>query len=104
MKHLHLVLVFMALLIAGITPAFAQTRTVTGKVTDANGQPVVGATVTASGTKVATQTNSEGIFLISVPASVQRLVITSVGFGSKEVAVNGKTNVSVALAASTSQL
>ncbi len=104
MKKLHLVLVFMLFLFSGIPAAFAQQRTITGKVTDANGQPVVGATVAAKGSTAATQTNSDGIFSISVPNGAQRLAITSVGFASQDISISGQSNISVALAASTSQL
>lgn len=104
MKHLHLVLVFMLLLIAATSPVFAQNRTVSGKITDANGQPVVGATVAASGTKAATQTTSQGTFSISVPNGAQKLVISSIGFTTNEVSITGKNNISVALTPSTSQL
>ena len=104
MKHLHLVLVFMLMIVAGIPAAFAQTRNITGKITDASNQPVVGATVTAKGTSNATQTNSDGIFSLSVPNRAQRLVVSSVGFASQDISITGKSNISVALTASTSQL
>ncbi|MEP6596369.1 MAG: hypothetical protein ABJA71_10510, partial [Ginsengibacter sp.] len=38
---------------------FAQ-KAITGRITDNNGQPVVGATVAAKGSTAATQTNSDG--------------------------------------------
>jgi TonB-linked SusC/RagA family outer membrane protein len=104
MKQLHLVLVVMLLLIAGITPTFAQSKRITGRVTGANGQPIVGATVAAPGTTAATQTNSDGTFSISVPNNVQRLAVSSVGFGSRDVSISGKSNISVALTPSTTQL
>jgi len=103
MKQRQLLLVFMLLLVAGVTPAFSQKR-VTGKVTGANGQPVVGATVAAPGTNTATQTNSDGIFSLSVPNGVQRLTVSSVGFSSRDVSINGKSNISIALTSSTTQL
>ena len=104
MRKLHLVLVFTLLLFAAMPAAIAQTRSITGKVTDANGQPVVGATVTAQGTQISTQTNSDGVFSISVPTSVERLVFSSVGFGEEEVAIAGKSTVTVALQTQASQL
>ena len=59
----------------------AQQRTVTGKVTDAaTGNPVLGATVSVSGSNVATTTNGDGNFTISVPKPNSRLVISNVGF------------------------
>src|SRR5215204_4162427 len=104
MKKLHLFLVFMALLVAGIPAAFAQNRTITGKITDPNGQPIVGATVTARGSNVATQTNSEGIFSITVPANVQRVTVSSVGFASQELSIAGKNEINLSLIASASEL
>ena len=81
----------------------AQQKNITGKITDGNGQPIVGATVSAKGSSTATQTNSEGIFSISVPNSVQRLVVTSVGFAARRF-LSGASNIHVALTASTSEL
>src|SRR5215218_5456053 len=104
MKQLHLVFIFMLLLIAGIPAAFAQNRNITGKITDANGRPVVGATVTATGTQTATQTNSDGVFSLSVPNSVNRLQISSVGFATQDVSITGNGNISVALQPSTTQM
>lgn len=104
MKKLHLLLVFMVLLLTGIPAAFAQNRAVTGKITDANGQPIVGATVAVRGSNVATQTDSDGIFSITVPSGTQRLTISSVGFTAQEVAIGDRTNISVSMIASASEL
>jgi TonB-dependent starch-binding outer membrane protein SusC len=83
--------------------AFAQTA-VSGKVTDSkDGAAVAGATVTVKGAKVATKTGTDGTFTISVPANAT-LIITSVGFGSREVAVSGKTSLDVSLVQSNQQL
>ncbi|MGL6069365.1 MAG: carboxypeptidase-like regulatory domain-containing protein, partial [Sediminibacterium sp.] len=81
----------------------AQTKTVTGKVTDSkDGSPLVGASVIAKGTKTGTQTGADGTFKLSVPSNVTTLVISSVGFGTKEVSVNNTAAVS--LVASTDAL
>jgi TonB-dependent starch-binding outer membrane protein SusC len=83
--------------------AFAQTA-VSGKVTDSkDGAPVAGATVTVKGAKVATKTAADGTFTISVPANAT-LIITSVGFGSTEVSVAGKSSLDVSLVQSNQQL
>ena len=78
------------------TIAFAQ-RSVSGKVTsDADKQPIFGATVSVKGTNVATQTNAEGNFTLQVPSDRNTLVISFVGFESIEVPVTGATvNVSM---------
>ncbi len=56
---------------------------ISGKVTDAEGKPVYGATVQIKGSKNAVLTNTEGIFTINA-ANGDVLVITSVGYDAKE--------------------
>lgn len=86
------------------TVALAQQRTVTGKITDPNNQPAVGATVSVKGTNVATQTDASGNFSISVPANQNVLTITSVGFESKDFDVSDQTNITISLSTAASNL
>jgi iron complex outermembrane receptor protein len=69
----------------------AQERVITGKITDSKeGTPIIGATVTVKGTTIATSTEVDGTFRLGgVPANAQTLVITSVGFTTREVAITG---------------
>lgn len=61
--------------------------TATGRVTDENGEPIAGATVIIKGTVNATATDKNGFFkLESFPAN-SIIRVTSVGFESKEVAL-----------------
>jgi TonB-linked SusC/RagA family outer membrane protein len=70
--------------------SWAQTRTVTGRVTDQrNGQPLPGVTVTAKGTNVSTSTEPDGSFRLTIPESANVLVFTSVGFAAFEAPVTG---------------
>ncbi len=72
-----------------ILQTMAQQRIVTGKITDAtSGQAVQGATVSVSGTNVATTTNSEGNFSISVPKPNSRLVVSNVGYEPQTIPAN----------------
>lgn len=68
--------------------AHAQNRTVTGKVTDENGQPVPFATVLIKGTQRGTTANEEGVYSISIPAerTNARLVVSATGFEDLEIA------------------
>ena len=85
--------------------SIAQQRVVTGKVTDpTTGRPVAGATVAIRGSNIATETNAQGTFSISVPNANSKLVISSVGFETQEVSLAGKTDVSVSLKTTTSTL
>jgi TonB-dependent starch-binding outer membrane protein SusC len=77
--------------------SLAQSRTVTGKVTDSKGEPVSSATVTVKGTQTSTTSAADGTFRISVPAGSNTLVISSVGFGTKEMSIAGTDAVSVTL-------
>src|SRR5687768_12385100 len=104
MKKLHLVLVFTLLLFAAIPAAFAQSRVVTGKITDTRGEAVVGATVSVPRTQLSTLTNSDGVLSLSVPENTQRLSVSSIGFAAQEIAISGRNNISIELQASASEL
>src|SRR6516165_2916352 len=71
--------------------AFAQNRTVTGKVTDTkDGSPLQGVSVIPKGSTKGTTTTADGSFRISVPNNINTLIISSVGFGSKEVPITSE--------------
>ena len=83
--------------------AQAQNKTVTGKVLDAkDGSPIAAASVVAKGTFTGAKTAADGTFAITVPSSVTKLVVSSVGYSSKEV--NAEGNVTVSLNQTSEQL
>lgn len=73
----------------------AQDRKVTGKVTDSKGEGIPSATVTVKGTGNSTSTGADGSFSINVPSGSRTLVISSVGFDSKEVPVSDNMSVTL---------
>jgi TonB-linked SusC/RagA family outer membrane protein len=78
--------------------AFAQ-QTVTGKVTDAAGEPVLGATVLVRGSSNATTTDFDGNY--SIEASPENVLVFSFsGYDSKSVPVGGKSVINVTLTTS----
>jgi TonB-dependent starch-binding outer membrane protein SusC len=80
---------------------FAQSRTVTGKVTDSrDGTPVANASVTIKGTNLGTTTDAGGNFRLAVPDNNAVLVISSVGFSETEVAVGAQTDLSITMTSS----
>ena len=88
MKKLMLLLMFFA---ATAHLGFSQAK-VGGKVINAeNSTPVEGATVQVKGTTKATRTNADGNFIIEVSVG-QTLVVSGIGFGTKEVIASGGTN------------
>lgn len=58
--------------------AMAQTK-VTGKVTDDQGEPVIGASIKVSGTNTGTVTNTDGEFSLTVPNQNSKLEISYIG-------------------------
>lgn len=80
---------FFILLLFATNISWAQNKTVTGKVTGEKGEGVSKASVVVKNSTIGTTTNERGEFSISVPATAKTLIITSVGFDSKEVAITG---------------
>jgi len=83
---------------------FSQSKTITGKILDDKGAPVIGASVTVKGSKSGSSSHPDGTFQITVPATATTLVISSVGFASQEVPIGDQTNVSVSLVPSQASL
>ena len=95
-RHLRLGVAFLMAMMLSIGQIFAQNVNVNGKVTDQNGEPVVGAAVYVKGTKTGTSTNVDGTYSIRcAPNAV--LVFQSVGYGTIEVPVNNKSVVNAVL-------
>ena len=104
MKKLHVVLVLTLLLLAGMPAAFAQNRTVSGRVTDVNGTGVQGVNVIVKGTNVGTTTGDDGSYSLTVPSGGNTLVFSSIGFTSQEVGISNRSTISVSLAEDASEL
>lgn len=80
--------------------AAAQDKTITGKVTDSkDGSPVVGASVQPKGTRTGTSTRADGSFSINVGPNVTILVISSVGYETQEVSIDGRSSIEVSFVA-----
>lgn len=75
----------------------AQNRTVTGKVIDAAGAPVSGASVQIKNTTLGTITKEDGTFSISVPPNGRVLVISAIGQAAQEVTIGTQSNISISL-------
>jgi TonB-linked SusC/RagA family outer membrane protein len=82
----------------------AQNRTITGKITDAQGNPVSNASVTVKGTNIGTSTGTDGSFSLSVPADAKTLLVSSVGFEAQEIAIGSRSSISVSLVSTNDQL
>ena len=96
MKKIKFVLT--CLLLAVSVASFAQNVQVKGKIVDANtGEGVPFASVQLKGTMTGTSTDADGAYLLTVP-SRSSLIISSIGYQTQEVAVEGRTVIDIILA------
>jgi TonB-linked SusC/RagA family outer membrane protein len=92
-------------LLFSLTNAFAQTKTVSGRVTAANSQDgLPGVTISVQGTKTGTLTDNSGKYSIAVSGSNAVLVFSSVGYVSQEKKVGSQQQIDVQLEADVKQL
>ncbi len=82
----------------------AQQHEIKGNVTDSNGAPLPGASVVEKGTTNGVQTDFDGNFTLSVANANVTLVISYMGFTTKEIAVNGQSTINLQLEESASAL
>lgn len=78
-------------------PSFAQGRQVSGIVKDESGETMIGVNVQVKGTSTGTITDLNGQFSIAVLSDKSILVISYVGYVSKEIAVNNQNTVNIIL-------
>ncbi len=77
----------------------AQTRSVSGTVTDAQGSPLPNVSVIIKGTSNGTTTDEAGVFSLNVPANAT-LVFTAIGMQMREVSVGNQSVINVSLTSS----
>lgn len=88
--------VTMAMLLALALPSLAQKITVTGHVTDEQGEDLIGATIMEKGTSNGVSADIEGNFTINVPGNAI-LVVSYVGYDPMEVPVNGQKHLNIVM-------
>jgi len=76
---------------------FSQGRQISGRVTDANNNPVPRATILVKGSTTGVSADENGRFTITVQSSNATLVISSVGFTSQELRVGSANDYSISL-------
>lgn len=73
---------------------------ITGKVVDEKGEPLIGVSIRVKGTTTGTQTDSQGNFSVDVDSKTV-LVVSYIGFTTKEVTVGTKTALTITLTTNT---
>ena len=98
------VVFLLALMLTLSWVALGQDQKVTGTVSDAKGGGIPGVSVVIKGTTSGTTTDGNGAFSISVKSGNAELVVTSVGYVSKTVAVGNRSSIAISLDEDVSQL
>ncbi len=74
-------------------------KTVSGRVTDENGEAVAGANISVQGTTSGTITDADGRFRLTVPNNAKTLLISFIGYLSQEVIIGNQSVINVVLKA-----
>ncbi|MDR0700589.1 MAG: TonB-dependent receptor [Tannerella sp.] len=99
------ILLFMNLCFLFAATSFAQTRTVTGNVTDAlSNEPIVGASIFVKGTSAGTTTDIDGNFSLNIPENTKTLTISYIGMQTQEIEISGKQSINIRLSEATTDL
>uniref|UniRef100_UPI003AB5EEA2 SusC/RagA family TonB-linked outer membrane protein n=1 Tax=Winogradskyella sp. TaxID=1883156 RepID=UPI003AB5EEA2 len=81
-----------------------QEKTITGKVLDDTGNPLMGATVQVKGTNIGVATDFDGHFSLTVSENTTTIVISYLGFATQEIDITDKTTVEVKMIADSAAL
>ncbi|UOB17771.1 SusC/RagA family TonB-linked outer membrane protein [Abyssalbus ytuae] len=100
LKKIILLLTFFSL---GVSSVFGQEVTISGLVSDLQGNPIPGVNIVEKGTLNGTSTDFDGNYTISAAPSAT-LVFSYVGFTSKEISIGNQTKIDVTLIEDISQL
>ena len=86
--------------------AAARPVPVSGRVTDASGQPIIGASVIVRGTTLGVSTDVDGRFSLEVPAPAasQTLEVSYLGYETASIPVGSRTSFAVTLQESSSEI
>ncbi|MFZ4559319.1 MAG: SusC/RagA family TonB-linked outer membrane protein [Saprospiraceae bacterium] len=98
-KHL----LALVLVLCSVATVLAQ-RTITGTVSDEQGEPLIGASILVKGTSTGTVTDLDGKYSINVPAGQSTLVYSYTGYVTKEVVTEASNVIDVSLSESAEQL
>lgn len=104
MKKIRILLTMLLLVGGGLFQLSAQNITINGVVTDAStGEGIPMAAVQVKGTTTGAAADAFGAYSISAPKNAV-LVISSIGYSSVEVSINGRAKIDVSLAPDTETL
>lgn len=92
------IVLFLLLFFFSLSGALAQ-KSITGKVVDQSGQPILGATIAVKGTTVGTISDESGVYHLNIPdgTKADTIVVSFLGMQTVNLPVSGKSAVDVTL-------
>jgi len=89
--------IFAITILAAVMIAFTGSRTITGRVTDDQGQPLPGVSVQVKGTSTHTITDLKGNYQITVGIDDKILVFSLIGYASSEMKIGERSVINLTL-------
>ena len=96
-KWTRMLLSMVLLMVLTTGMAFAQQKTITGKVTDKSGSSIPGASIVVKGTATGTVTDGEGKYSLKVASNTDVLLFSFIGMKSATEPINGRAVINVVL-------
>ena len=87
----------LAIMLVVSMSALAQSKTVTGKIVDANGEPVIGASAIVKGTSIGGVSDIDGNFTIKNVPEDATIQVSYVGYKAQTISVKGKNTLTITL-------
>ncbi len=97
MRKFFSILLFSFGILAGVS---AQTKSISGKVTDEKGAGLAGVSVIITGTNQGTTTNANGVYTVSVNDNTKSLSFSNTGYSTQDVAIGSRKTINVSLKSS----
>lgn len=74
-----------------------QAKTLSGKVTGTDGEPIPGVSILVKGTTVGTITNFDGEYSLDVPAQAETIIVSFVGMVTQEITIGNQSTINVVM-------
>ena len=87
-----------------VTSQMSQAITITGTITEANGETLPGVSIMVKNTQIGITSDANGRFSINVPNSNAILVFSYIGFETQEIPVGSQTQINVTMLEATQQI
>src|SRR5680860_1443008 len=98
-NHLKGFLTFLlfAIFMAFSLGSYAQTKQISGQISDLDGGFIPGVSIAVKGTTMGTVTNLDGMYNLEVPATAKVLVYSYIGMLKQEIEIGDQTIINICL-------